>query len=480
MSAAIADGVAPHRRFMWSVRWGVTLAATVASSLVIDLVATGSGLTIAASGVFADRSRSVVICFLAAAYVVWFAAMRVSIHANWRLLCATGACTNGLSKLGFDIARRRGWSERAERLASAAGYVIREAAMDVSYYVGAFGTALVSDSVDTTDALVFLGGANLGAAGYEYVAAVLSRCYLDRRAGGVAGGDLDGSRSAVSYASFDTDWSAQAYLADYYRLVEPDERLTIAYFVEALRGSDCGEPLLLFGVGPTMHHTFLATGAASEIHLAEYLPANRREIERWLAGAPDAHDWRPFVEYTLTCEGVVRPTPEQVSEREAQVRAKVTALLPADVRRDDPLGGRGDAPYATVISAYCADSATSDAATWERYMQRIAGLVRPGGLFLTAALRRSTGYVVGDKTFPSARVDEHALRRVLEPTFDWNDSNGSIDVFDVPAEGSHGYTSIVLARVRKRMTGPQRTGTRLDFIAAPGRSWDSHYEYCRM
>jgi DNA integrity scanning protein DisA with diadenylate cyclase activity len=52
--------------------------------------------------------------------------------------------------------------------------------------------------------------------------------------------------------------------------------------------------------------------------------------------------------------------------------------------------------------------------------------VRPGGLFVTAALRRSTGYVVGGKTFPSACVDESDLRRVLEPEFDWDD--GAIEV----------------------------------------------------
>ena len=73
------------------------------------------------------------------------------------------------------------------------------------------------------------------------------------------------------------------------------------------------EPVLLFGVGPTLHHVFLTAGTAAEIHLAEYLPANLREIERWLVGAPDAHDWRPFVEYTLECEGVAEPTEDQVT-----------------------------------------------------------------------------------------------------------------------------------------------------------------------
>ena len=46
-------------------------------------------------------------------------------------------------------------------------------------------------------------------------------------------------------------------------------------------------------------------------------------------------------------------------------------------------------------------------------MANITDLVEPGGLFITAALRRCRSYLVGDKRFPSANVDEHDLQRVL-------------------------------------------------------------------
>jgi NNMT/PNMT/TEMT family len=316
---------------------------------------------------------------------------------------------------------------------------------------------LLSDAVDPTDALVFLGGANLGAAVYEYGVGRLTHTYLGRRSLRIARPPRLGAPpaalepSAPTYASFDTDWVPQDYLADYYRVVEADERATIAFFVDAMRHAEPDEPVLLFGVGPTLHHVFLTSGTAAEIHLAEYLPANLREIERWLVGDPDAHDWRPFVEYTLECEGVAGPTADQVSDRQQLTRSKITTLLGGDARLADPLGGRGSAPYGAVISAYCADSATTDSATWETYMRHIAGLVRPGGLFVTAALRHSTGYVVGGKTFPSACVDEADLRRVLEPFFDWDD--GVIEVCDLSAHRSHGYTSILLARARRRRPG---------------------------
>ncbi len=93
------------------------------------------------------------------------------------------------------------------------------------------------------------------------------------------------------------------------------------------------------------------------------------------------------------------------------------------------------------MSAYCADSATADRATWQTYMRHISGLVRPGGTFITAALRRSQAYLVGGKPFPSANVDEHDLDAVLAGGFPAR----TIEVRELAAQESHGYAGIVLA-----------------------------------
>jgi NNMT/PNMT/TEMT family len=420
---------APRSR---SGRWGVTVAATVASTYALDAVAMAAGVLLVASGALAGLGHVPVLAFLAITYVAWAAGLRVNLAANWRLLEETGTSTNALSKAAHDVARHRTRSLRARRIASAAGYVATELAKEAPYYAGAFGATLVADSVTANDALVFLGGANLGAALYEYGLARATRAVLRVR------DDRDG------YASFDTDWVPREYLADYYSEVEPDERETIAYFVEAMKQAEPGEPVLLFGVGPTLHHVFLAAGKASEIHLADYLPANLREIERWLERDPEAHDWRPFVGYTLECEGLADPTAEEIAAREELTRAKITRLLQADARREQPLARQ----YGTVISAYCADSATGDRATWEAFMAHIAGLVRPGGTFITAALRRCRRYMVGGKPFPSANVDEDDLRTVLEPGF----AGGiAVEARALAGHEAQGYSGIVLGWARADM-----------------------------
>jgi hypothetical protein len=398
-------------------RWGITLTATAASTYALDAVAATCGVLLVATGLLTGLDQTALLAFLAASYVAWGAGLRVNLKANWRLLEQTGTSTNALSKAAFDLTRRRTDSPRATRSASAIGYIATELAKEAPYYAGAFATALASDSLHAAHAIVFLAGANLGAAGYEYGLARLTYLFLH-----------------PDYASFDDDWVPGEYLADYYAEVEADERETIAFFVGAMREAQPGEPVLFFGVGPTLHHVFLAAPTASEIHLADYLPENLREIERWLEREPGAHDWRPFVRYTLQCEGIADPTDDQVADREELTRARITKLLQADARHPAPVPDR----YAIVVSAYCADSATGDRETWETFMRNIAGLVRPGGVLVTSALRRCRYYLVGGKPFPGANVDERDLRAILGP-------NAVVETRELAEHAAQGYRGIVLA-----------------------------------
>jgi hypothetical protein len=423
---AVRDG---RRRSL--TPWAVTITATAVSTWALDAIATAAGVALVASNALNGLDHWHTLVFLAATYAAWAAGLRANLRANWSLLEETGTSTNALSKAAHDLTKLRSASVRARRIASAAGYVGTELAKEAPYYAGAFGAVILSDSVSSSDAIVFLGGANLGAAGYEYGLARLTRSVL-------------GMRTRQGCASFDADWVPGEYLSEYYSEVEPDERETIAYFVDAIKQAEPGRPILFFGVGPTLHHVFLAAGTASEIHLADYLPANLAEIERWLARDPSAHDWRPFVRYTLECEGIADPKEEEITRREELTRARITRLLPGDARLPSPVTTR----YGTVVSAYCADSATDDHATWETFMEHISGLVRPGGVFITSALRHCRYYLVGGKRFPSANVDEHDIRAVLEPVFE--SASVSIEVRELAEHASQGYSGIVLACARRR------------------------------
>jgi len=162
------------------VRGGAIVAATIVSTLALDLVATAVGTLLVASHLFVGSSLTGACGFLVVTYVLWIAALRINLTANWQLLERTGTSTSLLSKVTFELARRRSCSERVRRAASAVGYLATELAKEAPYYACALGTVALGDAVSPTDAVVFLAGTNVGAAAYEFGIARLSRNVLNR------------------------------------------------------------------------------------------------------------------------------------------------------------------------------------------------------------------------------------------------------------------------------------------------------------
>jgi hypothetical protein len=161
--------------------WVFAVSATVVSTYLLDAVATATGALLAASHVLRGVDHRLLLVFLVCTYGLWIAGLRVSVRANWTLLEQTGTSTNALSKAAYDLARLRSARRRTQQVAATVGYAATELAKEIPYYAGAFGAAVVSDSVSSGDALIFLGGTNIGAAGYEYGLARATRLYLRRR-----------------------------------------------------------------------------------------------------------------------------------------------------------------------------------------------------------------------------------------------------------------------------------------------------------
>jgi hypothetical protein len=161
-------------------RWAVTFTATAVSTYALDAVATAFGVALVATGLLGGLEHGLVLVLLALSYVAWGAGLRVNLRANKALLERTGTSTNALSKAAHDFVALRWESPRARAIAAGAGYVATEIAKEIPYYAGAFGAAVLTDSVSSNDALIFLAGANLGAAVYEYGLARLTRAFLRR------------------------------------------------------------------------------------------------------------------------------------------------------------------------------------------------------------------------------------------------------------------------------------------------------------
>lgn len=415
-------------------RWAATIVANVLSTYALDTICTAAGVILVATGLPSQLDVGAALTVLALSYILWAGGLSRSLAENWRLLEATGTSTSVLSKFAFDLSG--GWAERvgARQWLVAAAYVVFKLVKESPYYAVAFGLAAATDAVSGVDALVFLAGANVGAAAYEFGLGWSTHVLLEKRA-------------RAEYASFDREWSASDYLAEYYGEVQPDERETISFLTDAVRQMPHGEPALVFGVGPTLHHVFLLARHTSEIHLSDCLRSNLDEIARWMRKNRRAHDWRPFVAETLRREGVPRPDPLAVLAREQLTRSKISALLECDVRCDRPLQG-AEQLYGTVLSAYCVDSMTDNLADWRQYMGRVIGLVRPGGTLLLAALGHTHSYLVGGKQFPSPGLSAADVESLLRQHFSRADFR--IRTVQVPECVSHGYAHIILAAAHSK------------------------------
>jgi hypothetical protein len=198
---------AGHRRRLSP--WAATITATAVSTYALDGVATAAGVLLVASHALGGLGHWHALVFLAATYAAWGMGLRANLRANWSLLEQTGMSTNALSKAAHDLTRLRSTSDRDREIASAAGYLTTELAKEAPYYAGAFGAAVLSDSVSSTDAIVFLAGTNLGAAAYEYALSRITRLVLRRR-------------SPQARPSCDTDPVPREDLPEDSSRVEPD------------------------------------------------------------------------------------------------------------------------------------------------------------------------------------------------------------------------------------------------------------------
>jgi SAM-dependent methyltransferase len=253
------------------------------------------------------------------------------------------------------------------------------------------------------------------------------------------------SGACVDYAPWN-EWQARDYLVEYYAEIMPDEQYALAFLQESLERLPEVEVALDYGCGPTVHHAVALVPKAKEIHLAEYLPGNLAEIQKWLDLSQDAHNWETFTRHILQLEGVANPSDTDVEQREQESRRRITKLSISDAGDDDPLGTDMRGFYPLVTTHYCAEGATNEKKTWARYMRNIASLVKPGGTLILSACGAADYYMVGERLFPCAGVNAQDVLSCLQ-----SNRFAEIDlrVRCVPDHSEQGYSSVIFACAKK-------------------------------
>lgn len=197
------------------------------------------------------------------------------------------------------------------------------------------------------------------------------------------------------------------------------------------------------GCGPAVHHLFSLAKYTKMFHLADFMPENIAEIQKWVAKQSDAHDWDVFAKAILSSEGILAST-QAIASREREVRKKIGSYSNLDLKRRVAPKFRNSAPL--VTSYFVADSATRSKNVFARMTRNAFEIVADDGVFISAYLGNCSRYLVGRKWLPCASVAEDDIRYALENA---GAKKVTIWRFDTPEMQHEGFDHIFAAIAEK-------------------------------
>jgi len=196
-----------------------------------------------------------------------------------------------------------------------------------------------------------------------------------------------------------SDFDPRQYLNEYYADFPPENLALLQFLIRAFADVPSDALALDFGSGPTLFSPIAGAHRVREMHVCEYLPANRSEVSAWLSGQHDAFDWTPTLRTALSMEGL-KDSPDVLRARETLIRERVTQVIHCDLMQDYPLedvGLRG--AYDVLVSNLCAEAVATDVEAWAHHITKFADLLKPGGRLILSAVKQSRAYSVGAHTF---------------------------------------------------------------------------------
>ncbi|NDJ52392.1 MAG: hypothetical protein GYB68_04795, partial [Chloroflexi bacterium] len=210
------------------------------------------------------------------------------------------------------------------------------------------------------------------------------------------------------YDSFDP----HAYLNMYYSEIGTEGDGLLRFLVDVFVDLNDGITVLEFGGGPTIIGMIAAARRASEIHYADYLPANRDVVQDWLSGNEDAFDWNPFIQRTLQYEDKSPLSDAAVSARAQQIRNAVTRVLACDIFQTPPV--HTDQLYDVVTAHYCLDAVTESKEAWYENILKMKRLLKLGGTLVISSLQEARFSNLGGNKFLNVFLQENDVSAYLE------------------------------------------------------------------
>jgi NNMT/PNMT/TEMT family len=240
----------------------------------------------------------------------------------------------------------------------------------------------------------------------------------------------------------------RGYLGEYYATIDRENEQLLRFFCECYRDISPRSTLLEFGSGPTLYSLITAAANVETIHVCDRLESNLHEIQLWKSGDEAAFNWDPFIQRALELEGHSCVTREVLRSRAELLRRKLTTFCSCDAFRMPPLQGKHCRAYDIVQVNFVPESITASHVAWERALQNILSLLKPQGTFILTALKNAAYYRVQEHLFPTVRIDETVLTRMLSK---YGFREAPVLMRTVPAGPPYrGYSGIMLVKARSQ------------------------------
>lgn len=237
------------------------------------------------------------------------------------------------------------------------------------------------------------------------------------------------------------------YLNHYYSKVDSENDELLKFFIESYQNVNPNSLLLEFGGGPTIYSLITASAKVKEIHFSERLKYNLEEVKLWKEGNVGAFNWDIFIRRALQLEGDARVYQKDIDARAGLMRSKITTFLYCNAFSSHPLRRKYHPFYDVLNVNFVPESITSSKEKWEQALANITSLLKPGGLFVTTALRNAKYYELAERRFPAVDINEEDLKKVLITLGFQRDS---IVFRTIKAYPYRGYDGMIFLRAKKR------------------------------
>jgi hypothetical protein len=206
-----------------------------------------------------------------------------------------------------------------------------------------------------------------------------------------------------------TDFSAQAYLQEYYSELTAENKFLLSFYHEFYQTTDPNLSVLELGGGPTIFLDISAAKQGHEIVFSEFAPSCRTEVIKFLIDDQNAWNWNSYLQYVVDSYAKTGATCS-INELKHLLRTRIKAVIPCDLTHSEPLKPAWYQPFDIVSIGSVADTVGANEEEFTGIMKNGLGMLKPGGLFIGYFAKNCRKWTNLNKVYTTFPVNEDYVR----------------------------------------------------------------------